>query len=130
MELLLGLPPMSQYDAVATPILDFDTAPNNGCGLRGADAQQPGHADRPHQGQEHPLYKLALMTQGMDFTQEDKAPAQLLNQVIWQSVKGVGTTVPALHHSPIIARLTGIKAVKGKAGTKAAVKTVARDGDD
>ena len=30
MELLLGLPPMSQYDAVATPILDFDTAPNNG----------------------------------------------------------------------------------------------------
>ena len=29
MELLLGLPPMSQYDAVATPILDFDTAPTN-----------------------------------------------------------------------------------------------------
>ena len=29
MELLMGLPPLSQYDAVATPILDFDTAPNN-----------------------------------------------------------------------------------------------------
>ncbi len=27
MELLLGVPPMNQYDAIATPILDFDTTP-------------------------------------------------------------------------------------------------------
>ena len=130
MELILGLPPLSQYDAVATPILDFDTAPSNGAVY---PVQMPSSLVTQIariKGKSDPLYKLAVMTQGMDFTQEDKAPAQLLNQVIWQSVKGVGSPVPALHHSPIIARLTGVKAVKGKAGVKAAAKTVARDGDD
>src|SRR5258706_12158304 len=29
MELLLGLPPMCQYDAIASPIMDWDTQPNN-----------------------------------------------------------------------------------------------------
>ena len=30
MELLMGLGPLSQYDAIANPILDFDTQPRNG----------------------------------------------------------------------------------------------------
>ena len=123
MELLLGLPPMTQYDAAATPILDFDTAPNNGSvfvpQMPSAFITQTARIPSKHS----PLYKLAVMTQGMDFTQEDKAPAQLLNQVIWQSVKGVGSAMPAPRHGVI-----PVQASKGKAGAKAA-KTVARDDD-
>jgi hypothetical protein len=37
---------------------------------------------------------LAAESSAMDFSVEDRAPAQLLNQAIWQSVKGAGSQMP------------------------------------
>ena len=123
-ELILGLPPMSQYDAGATPILDFDTAANN---------QFPGGVYAPQQSafvaqtaaktlpRNSPLWKLAKMTAGMDFTKEDKAPPQLLNQVIWESVKGVNSPMPAPQHHVVLT------AAKGKAAGKAPAQPADND---
>ncbi|MBV9852148.1 MAG: hypothetical protein JO250_20980 [Armatimonadetes bacterium] len=126
MELLLGLPPMSQYDAVATPILDFDTAPNNSASyavqMPSSLVSQVAHIP----SKRSPLYKLAQMTQGMDFSQEDKAPAQLLNEVIWKSVKGSNSKMPAPHHR--VVPVNTAKAVKGAA--KDAQAVAVHDADD
>ncbi|MBV9852149.1 MAG: bifunctional YncE family protein/alkaline phosphatase family protein [Armatimonadetes bacterium] len=135
MELLLGLPPMSQYDAVATPILDFGTAPNNNV---------PYAAILPAQSivtqlssslvKANPaLKRLALLSDKMDFVHPDSAPAQLLNEVIWKSVKGSASKMPAPRHTLTDAQIyfgpkTKLHAVKGKAGAKA--KPIARDDDD
>jgi YVTN family beta-propeller protein len=98
MELILGLPAMSQYDAVATPIRDWDSAASN---------DDPYAAILPDESiiAQHnlsldllaptdPRRKLALLSDKMDFTHPDSAPAQELNQILWQTVKGVGTVSP------------------------------------
>ena len=134
MELLLGLPPMSQYDAVATPFLDFDTAPNNGDAFLAAPASSAliGQVAAIPNARS-PLAKLARLTATMDLKHPDSAPAGLLNQVIWQSVKGVDAKMPAPRHTLTDAQLhfgllspTAAPPAQGKA----AIKTVARDGDD
>jgi YVTN family beta-propeller protein len=116
MELLLNLPPMTQYDAEATPILDWDDAPRNaepfdailpakdliaatnaGRGAaRGPEASAaPLPMDSPQLGQ------LQAASDAMDFDHADAAPADLLNQIIWKSVHGPGAVMPAPRHSLI-----------------------------
>jgi YVTN family beta-propeller protein len=99
MECLLGLPPMSQYDATALPIADFDTTASN---------KEPYTAILPakeiiadvtsvfHIGQTDPAKEqLIADSDRMDFTYADRAPAAALNQIIWQSVEGTGSVMPA-----------------------------------
>jgi hypothetical protein len=38
--------------------------------------------------------RLAEASEKMDFTTEDAAPAQLLNEIIWKSVKGDASPMP------------------------------------
>ena len=67
----------------------------------------------------HPAYKaLVAMTKKMDFRKEDLAPAPLLNEVIWKSVKGMNSEMPAPRHGVIAVRPAA------KAG-----KTPVRDAD-
>ncbi len=106
MELLLGLPPMSQYDAVATPFLDFDTAPNNGAPYT---ALQPAQAliteTNPTMSSLKPgtmAYHLAKLSSKLDFKHPDSAPAALLTEMEWKSVKGMSAKVPASHHSFLV----------------------------
>jgi YVTN family beta-propeller protein len=105
MELLLGLQPMSQYDALAIPLMDWDTSPSNADPY---DAILPakeiiaditpiipkltkaGIATRE---------QLAAASEQMDFTHADAAPADLLNQIIWKSVKGADSQMPAPRNS-------------------------------
>ncbi len=119
MELLLNIPPMNQYDAVASPILDFDTAPSNtGVYL----ATQPaasilsGLAPTATSSALFPLEKLCNV---MDFVHPDSAPESVLNQVIWKSVKGVHSRMPAIRRS---ARLLG--------AAKLPVRAARKDDDD
>src|SRR5262249_19936054 len=100
MEQLLGLPPMSQYDAVANTIQDWDSSPSNGdvysAVLPSKDIiaeinpvialLKPGSA----------AYKLAKLSDSMDFDNPDSAPAKQLNEVIWKTVKGFNSTMPAI----------------------------------
>jgi hypothetical protein len=81
MELILGLQPLTQYDAAANPMFNsFGDRPST----RPYDAikpaqplDQPNPADAP----------LASQSAQMDFSREDQAPEQVLNQAIWKSVK-------------------------------------------
>ena len=139
MELLLGLPPMSQYDAVATPILDFDTTAGNATPYAAilpplnviSDLNPSLLALRPGTVQ----YHMAQLSNTMDFVHPDSAPAHLLNDIVWKSVKGVHARVPAPRHTLTEAQLhfglqppAALKAVKGQSGAKA-LKTIARDDD-
>jgi len=89
MELILGLKPMSQFDAAALPMFNSftsraDTTPYQ---LR------PAQVDL--ETRNHPQAPGAKLSAKMDFTREDAADDLVLNQIIWQSVKGAASTMPA-----------------------------------
>jgi hypothetical protein len=88
-ELILGLQPMTQFDAAATPMFNsFQPTPD----LRPYTAL-PANVDLQE--------KNAATAWGgdasrkMDFSQEDAADDLLLNEVIWRSVKGPDHPMPA-----------------------------------
>ena len=119
MELLLNIPPMNQYDAIASPILDFDTVPSNTgvyMATQPAASLLSGLAPTSTSSALFPLEKLC---NAMDFVHPDSAPESVLNQVIWKSVKGVHSKMPAIRHS---VRLLG--------APKPAVHTARKDSDD
>ena len=105
MELLLGLPAMSQYDAVATPFLDFDSTPGNAGAYT---ALQPAQAiitdTNPVLSTLKPgtmAYHLAKLASKLDLVHPDSAPAALLTEMEWKSVKGMNAKVPASRHSAL-----------------------------
>ena len=98
-ELLLNIPPMSQNDAVATPILDFDTAPSNsGVYAATLPATSILSATAPKSAASA-LFPLEKLCATMDFVHPDSAPVALLNEVIWKSVKGMHSKMPAIRRS-------------------------------
>ncbi len=92
MELLLGLPPMSQYDAAATPMYaSFGTE---------ADPTPftlvPAQVSLDERNTEKSVG--AQLSKKMDFSDLDLAPMHLLNEILWKSVKGADSTMPAPVH--------------------------------
>jgi YVTN family beta-propeller protein len=99
MELLLGMKPLSQFDLVAGPVLDWDTSPAN---AQPYDAVMPPReiigemnprAKDLHAGD--PRLQMAMQSDAMDFVHPDAAPAQELNQIIWKTVNGPSSKMPA-----------------------------------
>jgi DNA-binding beta-propeller fold protein YncE len=89
MELILGLRPMSQYDAAATPMYNAFQAK--------ADLAGYTHV-LPTVDMEATNRKTAWgadLSDKMDFTREDAADDLLLNEVIWRSVRGAESQMPA-----------------------------------
>jgi len=89
MELILGLPPMSQYDARATP-------------LYAAFASEPTLTPFIALSNSYPLdelntreNELSRRSKTFDFRKEDAAPDIAFNEVIWKSVKGIDSEMPA-----------------------------------
>jgi DNA-binding beta-propeller fold protein YncE len=89
MELILGLPPMSQHDATATP-------------MTAAFADTPDPAPFTHRETRVPFYEMnpegapmQAEANGWDFSREDAAPDLALNEAIWKSVKGADAEMPA-----------------------------------
>ena len=89
MELILGLKPMSQFDAAAVPMFrSFQTQPD----LR------PYQALPANVNLDEKNVKTAWGSQQskkMDFSKEDAADDLLLNEVIWRSVRGRDHPMPA-----------------------------------
>ena len=92
MELLLGLPPMSQYDAAATP-------------LYAAFADKPDLTPYVAKPAEVDLFtKNAANAAGaeesamMNFSEPDRAPMKKLNEIIWKAVNGPNAHAPAPVH--------------------------------
>jgi len=93
MELILGIPPMSQYDASAEPMWRcFDNTPQH----------QP-YRVKPHQVDLNEVNtdtsKYAYISQKLDFRKEDEAPDGILNEIIWKAVKGIDSPCPPSVHA-------------------------------
>ena len=95
-ELILNLPPMSQYDAAANPMWKCFTA-----------------------GETHPVFiakpcqvdlnqknatrnKWSTISEKFDFSEEDRAPDALFNEVIWVAVKGEQSACPPPIHAAFV----------------------------
>jgi DNA-binding beta-propeller fold protein YncE len=89
MELILGLQPMTQFDAAALPLYDSFTAQ--------ADTAIFQH--RPAQVDLNEVNKSdaygAKLSATFDFSREDAADDLLLNEVVWRSVRGPNSPMPA-----------------------------------
>ena len=89
-ELILGLPPMSQYDAGAMPMYRSFTPTANFSGYvhqeESTDMDQLNLADN----------ELSRESEGFDLTKADRVPEAQLNEVLWKSIKGnkKGNPVP------------------------------------
>jgi hypothetical protein len=88
-ELILGIPPMSQYDAAATPLVGaFNPIPDLSFFRRRA-------ARIPLDEKNLPSAPGAAASLAMDFSEADRTPEVLLND-IWRSVKGADSPMPPL----------------------------------
>jgi hypothetical protein len=91
-ELLLGMPPMSQYDAAAMPMYaSFGTTP----------IVKPFNVITPMIDVNAKNTKDSVGSEEsskMDFSDVDRAPMHALNEIIWKSVKGKDSAMPAPVH--------------------------------
>jgi YVTN family beta-propeller protein len=92
MELLLGLPPMSQYDAAAMPMYgsfgtSADLTPFN---MIEPQIDLNTKNTRKSYGAE--------LSRRMDFKELDEAPMGELNEILWKSIKGADSPMPSPVH--------------------------------
>jgi len=95
-ELILGLPPMSQYDASALPFYEcFSNTPDvTPFAAKSAQVniEQRNVADN----------KSSLRSEKFNFAKEDAIPDLELNDVIWKYVKGENAVLPAPKRSAFV----------------------------
>lgn len=96
MELILGLPPMNQMDATATPMFDCFTNTPDFTAYNALTNQVPLDKlnARPEAIKDPVLRQDAYVSARLNFRQEDQCPEDLLNRIIWRSVKGSQVPYP------------------------------------
>ena len=88
-ELILGIPPMSQYDAAATPMWRcFSSSPD-----LTTFQTRPLQVDINEKNTVENTWQRKSET--FDFTKEDMAPDDEFSEIIWKSVKGEHSVMPA-----------------------------------
>ena len=97
MEQILGLPPMNQFDATATPMFDcftetpdftpFVSLPNNVA----LDQMNPD----PKKISDPLLRRNAYASARLNFRQVDACPEDVLNRILWHAMKGSGERYPS-----------------------------------
>jgi YVTN family beta-propeller protein len=98
MEHLLGLSPLCQYDVIAPLLNVFGNAPAN-------DA--PYNAILPAREIVAEINRKtaygAAQSARLDFSQADRVPDDMLNDILWHSVKGADVPMPPARHTVISA---------------------------
>ena len=93
MEILLGLPPMSQYDAVASPIAVFSDSLVN---------PEPFTAIKPDRDilcqYNKPSAYRSKDSARISFYSEESEIDEELNEILWKSIKGVNQPMPKLRN--------------------------------
>jgi hypothetical protein len=98
-ELMLGLPPMNQMDATATPMFDCFIPPGAGPDFRPFDAV----TNNVPLDEMNPLPKLisdpllrkdAYASARLPLKKADQCPEDLLNRILWRATKGPQTPYP------------------------------------
>ncbi len=96
MELILGLPPMSQYDAAAAPMYRaFQPTPD----LAPFIHREPRV---PLDERNTPLAWGAAASQTMELGEADLAPELELNEILWKSVRGADSPMPPPVHAAFV----------------------------
>jgi DNA-binding beta-propeller fold protein YncE len=95
-EQILGLPPMNQFDASATPMFDcfgeqadltpYASVPSN----VPLDQMNP----QPNAIRDAVLREDALVSARLNFREVDKAPEDVLNRILWRAQKGTQIPYP------------------------------------
>lgn len=97
-ELILGMPPMTQYDAAATPLWR--------CFNQTADASPfkslPSNLDLDEKNTA--MNKWQKMSEEFNFAIEDRVPDAEFNEVLWYAIKG-NPNVPAPVHAAFFAKV-------------------------
>jgi Phosphoesterase family len=89
MELILGMDPMTQFDAAALPLYDSFTSKADLTPFKHLPAQVDlNDVNKPD------AYG-AKLSATFDFSREDAADDLLLNEVVWRSVRGANSPMPA-----------------------------------
>lgn len=95
-ELILGLPPMSQYDASAEPMWRCFSSQYNGEPFLAVpalvDLNEKNTKNTPS----------ARLSETFDFSKEDAIPDLVFSEVIWKAVKGEGSKMPAPRRSAFL----------------------------
>ena len=94
MELILGLKPMTQFDAAATPMF---------ASFQGTPDTRPYAALPENVNMTEKNLRTAWGSDlKMDFAREDAADDFLLNETIWKSVRGAASPMPAPVHAAFV----------------------------
>lgn len=89
MELILGMQPMSQYDAAAMPMWRSFAAAADATPFTARPAQVRLDEVNPENG------KLAAMARGLDFSREDAVSDERMNAMLWKAAHGENAAAPA-----------------------------------
>jgi DNA-binding beta-propeller fold protein YncE len=92
-ELVLGLPPMSQYDAAAEPLWRCFNKTANHPPYKSVQNQ----IDLNLKNKE--VSKLSKLSEKFDFSKEDRIPDAQFNEVIWAAIHGLDSKCPAPVHA-------------------------------
>jgi hypothetical protein len=95
-EQILGLPPMNQFDASATPMTDCftDTPDLTPFATLPANVPLDQLNPKPAAIADPLLRDDAVASAALDLTQPDRAPEALLNAILWRAIKGTGVPFP------------------------------------
>ncbi|MEO8762937.1 MAG: bifunctional YncE family protein/alkaline phosphatase family protein [Ginsengibacter sp.] len=88
-ELILGLPPMSQYDAAATPLWRSFTSVAN----TNTFNHLPALVDITEKNTA--INKLSEKSAAFNFSKEDEVNDADFNEVLWKGIKGINSKVPS-----------------------------------
>lgn len=96
-EQILGMPPMNQFDASATPmfacfidkadVTPFDSVANN----IPLDQMNP----EPASINDPQLREDAIVSSQLNFAEVDRAPEDVLNHILWRAMKGTSVPYPS-----------------------------------
>lgn len=95
-ELILGLPPMTQYDAAAESLWRCFSKTPNAAPFKSVPANVDLNEKNTQQN------SSADLSATFDFSKEDSAPDLLFSQVIWKAVKGEESVMPAPKRSAFV----------------------------
>ena len=80
---------MTQYEAAAMPMWQSFTAAPDATAFNHLAANIDLNEKNKAQNE------LAKLSETFDFSQEDKVPDLIFNEVLWKSIKGMDATVPS-----------------------------------
>jgi len=95
-ELMLGLPPMNQLDATATPMFDCFTNAPDFTAFTAVTNQVPLDKmnQSPRQISDAQLRRDAYVSARLPLDKEDQCPEDLFNHILWRAAKGSQTPYP------------------------------------